>query len=353
MLRTTRLTLSAVMCLGAGALGTTQVHAQAATNPEVSWNLSVWGPPRAFTAGIEELSKHVESGSGGKFKIKIHYGDSLSKASDNLDNIKLGAFAMAQICTGYHPGKNPALSVLDLPGLPLADPDVHHRVHDVVYKHPAVVEEFKRWGAIPFMSVIQPQSELMGVGNPPMKMEDFKGMRVRALGGTGDALKNMGAVPTSVLAPEVYNALERGVFRAAAFPYTYAFASYKLQEISKWYTNNLGPGANNCPTIVGIQAYEALPASYKELLQSGRPKGYEALKVAQKTTDAKNLADWRKRGLTEINYPPEELKKFAEIGAKPVWDAWVTEMTAKGIPARELLDLVLAEADKAKKALGK
>lgn len=352
MLRATRLTLSAVMCLGAGALGTTQVQAQSA-NPEVSWNLSVWGPPRAFTAGIEALAKHVDSETGGKFKIKIHYGDSLSKANDNLDNIKLGAFEMAQICTGYHPGKNPALTVLDLPGLPLADPDVHYRVHDVVYKHPAIVAEFKRWNAVAFMSVIQPQSELMGVGEPPRKMEDFKGMRVRALGGTGDALKNLGAVPTSVLAPEVYNSLERGVFRAAAFPYTYAFAAYKLEEISKWYTNNLGPGANNCPTIVSLSALEGLPARYKELMQSGKAKAYEALKEAQKTTDAKNLADWRKRGLIEINYPPEELKKFGEIGAKPVWGAWVAATAAKGIPAQELLDLVLAEAEKAKKALGK
>ncbi len=113
MLRATRLTLSAVMCLGVGVVGTAQVQAQAqAANPEVSWNLSVWGPPRAFTAGIEELAKHVESGSGGKFKIKIHYGDSLSKASDNLDNIKLGAFAMAQICTGYHPGIFPVFRLL-------------------------------------------------------------------------------------------------------------------------------------------------------------------------------------------------------------------------------------------------
>ena len=82
------------------------------------------------------------------------------------------------------------------------------------------------------MSVLQPQSELMGVGDPPRTMDQFKGMRVRALGGTGDALKNLGAVPTSVPAPEVYNALERGVFQAAAFPFTYAFAAYKSKSLS-------------------------------------------------------------------------------------------------------------------------
>ena len=75
--------------------------------PRLRGIFSSWGPPRAFTAGIETLAKYVEKESGGNFTIKIHYGDALSKGPDNLDNIKLGAFEMAQICTGYHPGKNP------------------------------------------------------------------------------------------------------------------------------------------------------------------------------------------------------------------------------------------------------
>jgi TRAP-type C4-dicarboxylate transport system substrate-binding protein len=160
-------------------------------------------------------------------------------------------------------------------------------------------------------------------------------------------------VPTSVPAPEVYNALERGVFRAAAFPYTYAFASYKLPEISKWYTTNLAPGANNCPTVVSLDALKALPANYREMLEKGRPVAYEALKKAQKVIDEKNLADWQKRGLTAIKYSDEELKKFLDKGAKPVWAAWVKASAAKGVPAQELLDKVLAEAAKAKKELGK
>lgn len=327
--------------------------ANAADNPKVSWNLSVWGPPRAFTAGIETLAKYVEKESGGNFTIKIHYGDALSKGPDNLDNIKLGAFEMAQICTGYHPGKNPGMTVLDLPGLPLADPDIHAHVHDAIYKHPFIVAEFKKWNAIAFMSVLQPQSELMGVGDPPKTMEGFKGMRVRALGGTGDALRNMGAVPTSVPAPEVYNALERGVFQAAAFPFTYAFAAYKIPEIAKWYTMNLAPGANNCPTIVNLPAYQALPQNYKDMMEKAKPLAYEALKAAQVATDKKSFEEWKKKGIVEIVYPPEELKKFAEIGAKPVWGAWIKAQSAKGVPAQELVDAVLAETEKAKKALNK
>ena len=325
----------------------------AVDGPKVAWNLSVWGPPRAFTAGIEALSKHVAAETGGKFTIKIHYGDALSKGPDNLDNIKIGAFEMAQICTGYHPGKNLGLTVLDLPGLPLVDMDIHARVHDAVYKDQYIVDELKRWNATLLMSVLQPQSELMGTGAPPMKMEDFKGMRLRALGGTGDALKNLGAVPTSVPAPEVYNALERGVFQAAAFPFTYAFAAYKIPEISKWYTINLGPGANNCPTIMHTQSFAALPPQYKTLVTGAKDLAYAALKKAQIESDEKNFADWRKRGIVEIRYPDSELQKFIELGARPVWASWVKEVEAKGVPGKRLLDLVLAETEKAKKALGK
>ena len=325
----------------------------AVDGPKLNWNLSVWGPPRAFTAGIEVLASTIAKETDGKFTIKINYGDALSKGPDNLDNIKLGSFEMAQICAGYHPGKHLGINVLDLPGLPLADPEVHAMVHDVVYKHPYIVGEFKRWNAMLLMSVLQPQSEFMGVGDAPMTMAGFKGMRLRALGGTGAAMKNLGAVPTSVPAPEVYTSLERGVFRAAAFPFTYAFGSYKIPEIAKWYTTNLAPGANNCPTIVGLDAFNKLPPQYRDLFAKARPAAYAALIKAHSETDVKNLAEWEKKGLQAIKYSPAELKIFEETGAAPVWKSWVAENSAKGVPAQELLDLVLSEAKKAKAKLGK
>ena len=321
--------------------------------PKVAWNLSVWGSSRAVTAGIETLAKYVDQETGGKFTIKIHYGGALSKGQDNLDNIKLGSFEIALICTGYHPGKHLGINVLDLPGLPLSDTTVHPLVHDAVFQHPYIVNEFKRWDAKLLMTVINPQSEFMGVGEPPMTMADYKGMRLRALGGTGAAMKNLGAVPTSVPAPEVYNALERGVFRAAALPYTYAFASYKIADVAKWYTTNLSPGSNSCPTVVSLTALNKLPPQYRALIDKAKPLAYAALIKAHAEADKKNLAAWQKQGLKAIVYSPAELKIFKEKGAAPVWASWVKENTAKGVPAQELLDLVLSEVKKTKAKLGK
>ncbi len=88
-------------------------------------------------------------------------------------------------------------------------------------------------------------------------------------------------------------------------------------------------------------------------MDKGELVSYAALKKAQDEADRKNLAAWEKRGLTAIKYSDAELKKFADVGAKPVWNAWVKENAAKGVPAQELLDLVLKEAEIAKKKLGK
>ena len=47
-------------------------------------------------------------------------------------------------------------------------------------------------------------------------------MRVRALGGIGKAMKVIGAVPTTVTAPETYTAIESGTVDAAAFAFIFS-----------------------------------------------------------------------------------------------------------------------------------
>src|SRR3546814_11117151 len=97
-------------------------------------------------------------------------------------------------------------------------------------------------------------------------------MRVRALGGTGQAMVKLGAVPTTVPAPEVYTGIERGVFQAAAFPFSYSHGDYKIHEDSKWYTFNMAPGANHCPTLNRQTAFEARAETGRA---EGRGRGWQ------------------------------------------------------------------------------
>lgn len=351
MLRMQAMARLGAFCFTAAAIvaltAPTPAAAQAVVDgPKVSWQLSVWGNPRAFTKGLEYVAQDVEKKTGGKFTIKIGYGGTLSPEKENLDALKVGAFEMSAICTSYHPGKNPASLALDLPFLPLSNPDIAVAVYEEFYKHPAVVKEMKQWDAMILMAGILPQYEFMGVGDPPMTVEAWKGRRVRALGGLGDAMRAIGANTASPPASEVYTALDRKTVDAASFPFSYAHASYKLHEISKWWTTNMSPGTINCPTVVSITAWNKLPPQYQKLLTEARHGAYEALKKAYKEADDKNIPEFKARGLTPITYPPAELQKFRDLAGKPVWDKWVEENKDK-VPARELIDLILATAKKA------
>jgi len=309
---------------------------------KVTWNMSLWGKPRAWTKGIEAMSEEVSNKTGGNFTIKVHYGG-LSKPKENLDGIKMGAFQMAVFCASYHPGKTPTLSASDLPFLPIANLDVQEKVTEVFFQHPAVVADLARWNAKHLFTGILPQYEFMGVGDPPRTLGDWDGKRVRALGGIGKAMKKLGAVPTTVPATETYQLLERGAVDAVSWPFTYAHAAYKVNEISKWFTGNMSPGAVTCPYVMNTKAWNKLPAEYQDVLIAAKPVAYAALKAGYRKADAKNLPAFR-ASMEEIRYTADELANFRKIGAKPVWDEWVSSAAAKGVPAQELLDLILATA---------
>ena len=313
---------------------------------KVEWNFSTWGNPRAFTKGFEAVRDYVEEKSGGNYTIKIHYGGTISPPKENLDGISLGAFEMANFCTSYHPGKNPVGTALDLPFLPLKSWDALVGTHEAFQKHPLWANELARWNAETVFSGVLPQYEFMGVGKPPRELTDWAGMRVRALGGIGDAMRKLGGVPTTVPAPEVYTSLERGVVQAASFPYSYTFGAYRIHEIGKWFTEGLQPGTVHCPIIMNGNAAKALPAEYKQLLVDAKPVAYAALRDAYAEADAKWIPIYKER-MEVITYTPEQSAAFKKLAAQPVWDEWVAKY-AKRFKSQAVLDFVLENAAKFK-----
>ena len=315
--------------------------------PKVEWKVSLWGKRRAITEGIEYASKAIKDATCGNFDLKIFYGEQLSKAKENLDSLKVGAIEMAMVCSSYHPGKLRAVGVLDLPFLPVAsgDWDTLLKVYDTLWAREELKADLAKWNSRRFLQNLLPMYEYMGRGEPPKGVEDLKGKRLRALGGMGASAKAIGAVPTTVPAPETYTALQRGTVDAIGFPFTYTFNAYKLDEISDWYTSNLAAGNVNCIMADRIDAYEALPKEYKQIMADVTPGSYRAMIDSYAAKDKVNLANWRANPkLTEVKFSEEDLEKFRALGGKPVWDQWVKENKQYVPTAQELMDLVISTA---------
>ena len=353
-MRKTLLTTTAVVLAAFGVMSTGAVNtasAQQVKGPKITLKFSLWGKRRAFTEGLEFISAEVKKRTGGNFNIRLYYGDQLSKSKENLDSISVGAIDAALFCAAYHPGKNKPLNVLDLPFLPLGNLEVMRIVHEKVYQHPSVKKALAKWNATVYMSNILPQYEYMGRGKPPAKVSDFKGKRLRALGGMGRAAKAIGAVPTTMPASETYTALQRGTVDAIGFPFTYTFSAYKLDEISDWVTTNMSLGTVNCPIVFNTKVYNALPAQYKALLQELKLPASKAQAAAYIKKDKVNLAKWPKM-MKMVKIDEAEMAEFRRIAGRPLWDQWVKDNEGE-IPAQELLDLVLNTAKEATMKMNK
>ncbi len=343
-----RRALSGVCALAAvGAAVPSASAADVVDGPQVHWNYSAWGKSRASSQIYDLFGEYMSERTGGKFTAQVHYG-TLSKPRDNLDGIKLGAFQAATYCASYYPGKMEAQTGLDLPFLPINTLDQLAKVNDDFEEHPTSQAEFAKWGAKYYMSSVLPLYEVIGKGEPPDGLEGWKGKRIRALGPQGQAMELLGAVPTTVPAPEVYISMDRGLLDMAAFA-NYSLLAYRIYELGDWFTSGFQIGSIHCGFMMNEQAYNDLPDQYKQLMEEYRPWAYKKQVTALTEAEVKTGPEtFREAGLQEIKFTPEDKAKFAEKAAKPVWRAWVEKMNDQGYNGQELLDLILSSAEKHK-----
>lgn len=315
-----------------------------AAHAATEWQVSLWGERRAFTEHVEKLAELIADRTSGDFTLNLSYGG-LAKNTENLDGISAGDFEMAQICAGYHPEKNPALTVLELPFLGVGNLSQEVRVSMAVYQHPAVVQDMRRWNAMILMPSPLPQYNIIGRGKPPQSLDDFAGMRVRASGGIGEALTMLGAEPALLPATEVRQAINSGSIEGVSFA-PHAHMSFGTVEEADWWTTNLNPGTVNCPVVVNINALRSLSDDHLKALVSSVPRAlaHYIAYYSQETLD-----NWgptlESRDIAQVTFSPDELRRLRAQVTQPTAEAWIQQMTALGLPGRELYDLVIGTLD--------
>ena len=302
---------------------------------KVVWKYSLWGPPRAFTAGIEKAKALWEEAGEGRFELQITYGSALSPEKENLDSIKLGLIEGAYICVGYGPNKTPLAQVLELPFLLTDDMRVNTRVIDAVMQHPLIEEELAaRWNAKYLMVAVLSAYEFMG-NRRLANIDDLKGVRVRISGANATVLEKFGAVPTMVTAPEAYTALERGTIDLVGFPWTDSFGAYRLHEVSKYANLGIAMSGFACLNVASLDAWNGLPEDLKAMLPDVREQAMQASFDAFDEGDKKWLPIFNDK-LEIVHFPPKDRAKMV-AAAKPLWGEWAAQHDRQGLKGTEIL----------------
>jgi len=328
-------TLGSVLALGVIAAG---MGAASETRAETVWNFNTFGGKRAMTKGMETVAEDLNKAGGGKFEMKIHYASALGPAKQIPENVKIGAVEAGAHCVGYYPNKYPLLSVMELPFLAPRDTAASAKVQKAVMAHPLIVAEMKdRWKSLLLGPHFLPGYEFMG--NKRIETTaDMKGVKMRISGLNAQALQVFGAVPTMVTAPEGYTALDRGTIDMFGFPYSYAFGSYKLYEVSKSATEGLGMSGFMCFQAVSIAAWNAAPEAVRAALPAAQEHGEQEMLKAYAEADEKWIPIFHEK-LEVVRIKPEVRAEIAK-GSTKIWEQWVADQEEKGRPGREMLDFV-------------
>ena len=311
---------------------------------KIVWNYSVWGPPRAFTRGIEKAKDMWETAGNDRFELRIGYASALSPEKENLDSIKLGLIEGAYVCVGYGPNKTPLAQVLELPFLLTDDMRVNTAVIDAVMRHPLIEDELEmRWNAKYLMPAVLGVYEFMG-NRRVANLKDLKGVRIRISGANATVLEKFGAVPTMVTAPESYTALERGTIDMVGFPWTDSFGAFRLHEVSQYATLGISMSGFACLNIVSLDAWNRMPEDLKAMLPQVRAQATRTSFQAFEEGDAKWLPIFGER-MEIVQFAPEERNKMVAV-AEPLWTEWAARLDSQGLKGSEILEFTRQQVAK-------
>ncbi len=275
--------------LTTGAVGATgaalAAPAIAQGTPAVNWRLTSSFPNSLDTiyGGATTLSRYLSEATDGNFNIQVFAAGEIVPGLQAADAVMEGTVEACHTVSYYYWGKDPAWAV------PAAIPfSLNARGINAWHYH---------GGGIDLANQFYAKQGLIGFpgGNTGVQMggwfrneittvADLQGLKMRIGGFAGSIIERLGVVPQQIAGGEIYSALETGTIDAAEWVGPYDDEKLGFVQVAPYYYY---PGwYEGGPTVhfmFSLEAYEALPESYKSLLRT-----------AARATDADMLQkyDW-------------------------------------------------------------
>jgi TRAP-type transport system periplasmic protein len=322
------------LCAVAAALAMMAGTASAET-----WTAQIWGPKRASSVPFEWYAQQVEAKTGGAMKMKFEYDK--GKPTTSTEVMASGTVQGVYYCAQYYPDKMPLSTVLELPMFAPETVTQIGKVGLALADHPVIQDELRRYNTKMLLPAPLPHYQLMGT-RKVVRIDDFKGSKVRIAGEMGKILQEYGATINVVASTESAAALRSGTLDLVALPYPYAFASFGIDSASKHVTERISLGAPLCYLGVSQKAWDALPASTQKVMLSLRAPTMDRFEDAYAEGDAKNIASFRSQGLEFSNFNPADRARLVARSIK-VWQQWVEEREKQGLKAREVFEFAQAK----------
>jgi TRAP-type C4-dicarboxylate transport system substrate-binding protein len=287
-------------------------------------------PPSAQSKIMAQFIEELEARTSGHVKVKYFPGGSLLKAPATIKGVEKGIVEIGLAHIEYTAGRFPVMEACELP-LGFASAWVASQVMNEFYNkfRPKELDKFKIlwWHAnSPSMLITK---------KPVRKIEDLKGMTIRAPGLQGDIIKAMGATAAPTPIMETYDALSKGVIDGTFNPFE-TLKTFKFAEVAK-YVTVASPTGSSYPFFVAMtkKKYNSLPTDVRETLDLLAGQYRERMAMMWNAIEFPGKAFGEKIGVEYIEISGAEEAKF-QAAADMVVENYVKKMIGKGFAETEV-----------------
>ena len=302
---------------------------------ELSYSI-FWPPVHEFTISGAEWAKEIEKRTNGRVKITIFPGGTLTPADKTYQGVIKGIADIGWAPTAYTRGRFPFTETVELP----------FGNKSGVMATKLINEIFKRFQPKEFDEVKLMYLHAHGPGlfhtkKPIRSLEDLKGMKIRAGGGRNlDMVKTLGGAPVGMPMGDSYDALSKGVVEGLLSPFE-ALVGWKLAEVVKYTTECYAISYSSAQFIAMNKGkWDALPADIQKIIEKVNEEWVEKSGKVWDEMDKKGREFSLKLGNKIISLSKEEGERWVKT-VRPLFDTFVNDMKAKGLPGEEVLKFCL------------
>ncbi len=302
-----------------------------AFSAEVNLKIANYFPPPAMqTKLLGEFAKELEERSGGRIKTQYFPGGSLLKAPATIKGIGSGIADIGLAHIEYTRGRFPVMEACEMP-LGYASGWVANQLMNDFYNK-FKPKEFDNYKVLWFHA----NAPSMIISKKPVRrLEDMKGLTIRAPGRFGDVISALGGTPAPTHIMETYAAISKGVIDGVFTPYE-TLRTFKFAEVAKYVTNTafIGP----CyPFYVAMnkKSYQKLPPDLKEIFDTLTGEYKERYALMWNGIEFPGTSFGEEKGVEYIELAAEEAARWKQA-VQPVIENYIKDMVSKGYAESEV-----------------
>ena len=292
---------------------------------------SYFPPMHQHSIIMDEFTKRLNKELAGKVEITYHGGGTLLSAPKMAAGLTSGIADIGLSHVGYTRERFPVMEIF---GLPIGCPSPWIGLH--------VADDFfqkfkpKEWDDYhPLMFTTSATTIIHTTKKPVHKLEDMKGLKIRATGRLADLTQALGATPVPIGMPDMYESLRKNVVDGTMSNME-TLKGWKTGEVIKYATTSWKVGS--CDTfyvVMSKKKWDSLPADVQKVITNVTSEYKEKWAVLWNDIDIEGLDFFKKQGGEVIPLDDTELARWAKA-AEPVTAGFKKDLMGKGYQAGEI-----------------